>query len=205
MRRAAFTVAPSLLPESFGIVALEAAAAGKPTIASALGGLADVVVDGETGFLVPPGDVEGLRGALERLAGDPALRERMGEAARARAAEFEERFCYDRYCDARLGTRAAGTRFMSTGHTLVGIGEAKDRFFMNADGGFLALSVRPSKMRPCEAELMRRFKLEKISFDELLFDALRAEAEELEIDWPTIEGADGTDRSCRHGGRAHER
>ena len=52
-------------------------------------------------------------------------------------AEFEERFCYDRYCDARLGTRSAGTRFMSTGHTLVGIGEASDRFFMNADGGFL--------------------------------------------------------------------
>jgi multisubunit Na+/H+ antiporter MnhG subunit len=52
-------------------------------------------------------------------------------------AEFERRFCYDRYCDARLGTRAAGTRFMSTGHTLVGIGEADDRFFMNADGGFL--------------------------------------------------------------------
>ena len=65
-----------------------------------------------------------------------------------------------------------------------------------ADGGLLVLSVRPSKMRPCEAELMRRFELEKISFDELLFDALRAEAEELEIDWPTIEqGADGTDRS----------
>ncbi len=64
-----------------------------------------------------------------------------------------------------------------------------------ADGGFLALSVRPGKMRACEAELMRRFKLEKLSFDELLFDALRAEAEELEIDWPTIEGADGTDRS----------
>ncbi|HVO55125.1 MAG TPA: glycosyltransferase family 4 protein [Solirubrobacterales bacterium] len=88
LRRAAFTVAPSLLPESFGIVALEAAAAGKPTIASALGGLADVVVDGETGFLVPAGDVGGLRGALERLAGDSALRQRMGEAARARAAEF---------------------------------------------------------------------------------------------------------------------
>lgn len=52
-------------------------------------------------------------------------------------AEFEERFCYDRYCDARLGVRAAGTRFMSTGHTLVGIGEANDPFFMNADGGFL--------------------------------------------------------------------
>jgi hypothetical protein len=52
-------------------------------------------------------------------------------------AEFEERFCYDRYCDARLGTRSGGTRFMCTGHTLVVVGEAKDRFFMNADGGFL--------------------------------------------------------------------
>src|SRR4029450_9426623 len=51
--------------------------------------------------------------------------------------EFEERFCYDRYCDARLGTKSTGTRFMCTGHTLVVIGEAKDRFFMNADGGFL--------------------------------------------------------------------
>ena len=52
-------------------------------------------------------------------------------------AEFEERFCYDRYCDARLGTKSTGTRFMCTGDTLVVIGEAKDRFFMNADGGFL--------------------------------------------------------------------
>src|SRR5205823_5533403 len=46
-----------------------------------------------------------------------------------------------------------------------------------ADGGFLVLTVKPSKMRSCEAELMRRFKLEKVSFDDLLFDALRAEAE----------------------------
>jgi hypothetical protein len=52
-------------------------------------------------------------------------------------AEFEERFCYDRYCDARLGTRSRGTRFMCTGHTLVVVGDAKDHFFMNADGGFL--------------------------------------------------------------------
>jgi hypothetical protein len=52
-------------------------------------------------------------------------------------AEFEERFCYDRYCDARLGARSAGTRFMCTGDTLVVIGAAKDRFFMNAEGGFL--------------------------------------------------------------------
>lgn len=61
-----------------------------------------------------------------------------------------------------------------------------------ADGRFVVLTVRPSKMRACEAELMRRFKLHKISFDSLLFDALREEADELEIDWDTIEMADGT-------------
>jgi len=64
-----------------------------------------------------------------------------------------------------------------------------------ADGGFLVLMMKPSRMRSCEAELMRRFKLDKLSFDDLLFAALRVEAEELEIDWSTIESADGTDRS----------
>jgi glycosyltransferase involved in cell wall biosynthesis len=88
VRRSLFTVAPSLLPESFGIVALEAAAAGKPVVASNVGGLPDVVVDGETGFLVPPGDVAALRQALERLLGDSPLRERMGAAATARARDF---------------------------------------------------------------------------------------------------------------------
>ncbi len=65
----------------------------------------------------------------------------------------------------------------------------------HAEGGFLVLTVRPSRMRPCEAELVRRFKLHKVSFDDLLFEALHGEAEELEIDWGTIESADGTDRS----------
>jgi glycosyltransferase involved in cell wall biosynthesis len=88
VRRSLFTVAPSLLPESFGIVALEAAAAGKPVVATAIGGLPDIVLDGETGFLVAPGDVGHLAAALARLAGEPALRERMGEAARARMREF---------------------------------------------------------------------------------------------------------------------
>lgn len=88
LRRSAFSVAPSLLPESFGIVALEAAAAGKAAIVSAVGGLKDVVVDGETGVLVPPGDREALREALRRLCEEPETRERMGEAARARARLF---------------------------------------------------------------------------------------------------------------------
>lgn len=64
-----------------------------------------------------------------------------------------------------------------------------------ADGGFLALTVKPSRMRRCEDELVRRFPLQRVSFDELLLDALRDEAEALEIDWSTVEGADGTDPS----------
>jgi glycosyltransferase involved in cell wall biosynthesis len=88
LRRSLFSVAPSLLPESFGIVALEAAAAGKPAIVSDVGGLSDIVVDGESGFLVRPGDREGLRTALRRLCGEPELRERMGAAALKRAGVF---------------------------------------------------------------------------------------------------------------------
>jgi glycosyltransferase involved in cell wall biosynthesis len=60
---------------------------GRPVVASAVGGLLDLVVDGETGIHVPPGDVSALRGALERLLGDRELRRRMGEAGRRRAAE----------------------------------------------------------------------------------------------------------------------
>jgi len=88
LRRSLFSVAPSLLPESFGIVALEAAAAGKPAIASGVGGLSDIVVDGETGFLVRPGDRAGLGAALRRLCEERELRERMGTAARERAKLF---------------------------------------------------------------------------------------------------------------------
>jgi glycosyltransferase involved in cell wall biosynthesis len=88
LRRSLFTVVPSILPETFGLVALETAAAGKPIVASDIGGLSDIVAEEETGLLVPAGDREALRGAMERLLGDAGLRERMGETARQRAAEF---------------------------------------------------------------------------------------------------------------------
>lgn len=88
LRRSLFTVVPSILPETFGIVALEAAATGKPVIASDIGGLSDVVVDGETGLLTPAGDSEALAAAMARLLADAELRGRMGEAARRRAADF---------------------------------------------------------------------------------------------------------------------
>lgn len=87
LRRALFSVVPTILPESFGIVALEAGAAGKPAIVSDIGGLPDVVVGGETGLLAPPGDAVALRAAIERLLADADLRERMGEAARVRVRQ----------------------------------------------------------------------------------------------------------------------
>ncbi len=88
LRRSIFTVVPSLLPETFGLVALETAAAGKPIVASSIGGLTDVVGDGETGFLVPPGNREALASAMRRLIDDPKLRGTMGEAAAQRATGF---------------------------------------------------------------------------------------------------------------------
>jgi glycosyltransferase involved in cell wall biosynthesis len=71
--------------EGFGVTCLEAMAYGKPVVASAVGGLLDLVVDGETGLLVPPRDPRALRSALERLLGDRDLRRRLGSAARERA------------------------------------------------------------------------------------------------------------------------
>ncbi len=65
--------------------ALEAMAAGRPVVATRAGGTPEVVRDGETGILVPPGDTGALRAALERLEREPGLRERMGRAGRALA------------------------------------------------------------------------------------------------------------------------
>jgi phosphatidylinositol alpha-1,6-mannosyltransferase len=75
--------------EGFGVVFLEAAGCGVPSIAGRGGGSHEAVVDGETGFVVEPRDVEAVRDALVRLVLDLELRARMGAAARQRAvAEF---------------------------------------------------------------------------------------------------------------------
>ena len=66
--------------EGTPVVAIEALAAGRPVVATRVGGVPDVVADGEDGLLVEPGDVEALASALERLAGDAELRRRLGEA-----------------------------------------------------------------------------------------------------------------------------
>jgi glycosyltransferase involved in cell wall biosynthesis len=87
-RHCLVAVVPSVWPEPFGAVALEAMAAGRPVVASAVGGLADLVVDGVTGILVPPGDAAALRSAIQQLLADPLLRARMGGEGRKRAAAY---------------------------------------------------------------------------------------------------------------------
>jgi glycosyltransferase involved in cell wall biosynthesis len=85
-RRAALLLLTST-SEGFGRVLVEAALAGTPAVASLVGGIPDVVVDGVTGFLHPAGDVESIAGSVCRLLEDVRLQARLGSAARARAAE----------------------------------------------------------------------------------------------------------------------
>jgi glycosyltransferase involved in cell wall biosynthesis len=76
--------------EGLPLVVLEAMAQAKPVVATRVGGTPELVVDGETGVLVPPGDVAALAAALDSLLRDPELARRMGEAGRERVrAEFD--------------------------------------------------------------------------------------------------------------------
>ena len=70
--------------EGTPVTAIEALAAGRPVVATRVGGVPDVVRDGEDGFLVEAGDVDALAERLASLAADPGLRERMGAAGRGR-------------------------------------------------------------------------------------------------------------------------
>ena len=80
-------VLPSRM-EGLGIVLCEAMLAGLPVVASRVGGIPEVVVDGTTGLLVPPDDPIALSDAIARLLGDAELRARMGAAGRRRAEEL---------------------------------------------------------------------------------------------------------------------
>jgi glycosyltransferase involved in cell wall biosynthesis len=105
--RAAVVACPSRR-EGFGVVAAEAMAHGRPVVASAVGGLLDLVAHEKTGLLVPPGDVKALRLALLVLLGNADVRRRLGEAARERArAQLSWDVVIDQtleaYDDARMG------------------------------------------------------------------------------------------------------
>jgi len=89
LSRAAAFVCPSLY-EPLGIVNLEAMACGAAVVASRVGGIPEVVADGRTGLLVPPGDPAALADAINALVRDPALAAKMGRRGRERAvAEFD--------------------------------------------------------------------------------------------------------------------
>jgi len=87
-------VLPSIQPDPFPTVVLEAMAMSKPVIATAHGGPTEMVVDGETGYLVPPKDAQALCSAILELGGCPDLRISMGAAGRLRVLEL---FSVDRF------------------------------------------------------------------------------------------------------------
>ena len=100
--RAAVVACPSRR-EGFGVACLEAMAHGRPGVATRVGGLLDLVVDGKTGIVVPPRDAAALRSALERLLADPDLRHRLGTAGRDRARTH---FSWEKVTDATLAAYA---------------------------------------------------------------------------------------------------
>jgi glycosyltransferase involved in cell wall biosynthesis len=91
--------------EPFGRTAIEAFAVGTPVVATAVGGLQDIVTDGDTGLLVPYGDEEALAEAVRRGLGDADLREQLAEAARR---EGEEKY-HERIYKERVASLAAET------------------------------------------------------------------------------------------------
>jgi glycosyltransferase involved in cell wall biosynthesis len=94
-------VVPSTDHETFCIAACEAMACTKPVVAARTGGLPEVVRDGETGYLVPPGDAQAMAQRIGALLDDAALRERIGAAGRTWALEM---FTWDRVVERVLGS-----------------------------------------------------------------------------------------------------
>lgn len=102
-------VVPSVWADPCPTVVLEAMAAGRPVVAAASGGIVDMVVDGQTGFLVPPGDADALAAALAALLSQPERAQAFGIAGRDRARQFTVSAVVSRiedmYADAIGGAR----------------------------------------------------------------------------------------------------
>ncbi|WP_243839130.1 glycosyltransferase family 4 protein [Ilumatobacter fluminis] len=97
LRGASVFCAPSLHGESFGVVLIEAMAAGTPVVASALDGYRNVATDGVDSVLVPPGDADALAGALRRVLADHHLADRLVRAGDQRADHFAMSRLADEY------------------------------------------------------------------------------------------------------------
>jgi glycosyltransferase involved in cell wall biosynthesis len=91
-RRADVQVVPSVSDEAFGLVCVEAMASGTPVVATAVGGIPEIVVDGGCGLLVEPGSASAIAGAVNHLLDRPMLRRRMGQQGRRLV---EERFTWE--------------------------------------------------------------------------------------------------------------
>lgn len=94
--------------ETFGNVTLEAMAAGVPVVAARATGAVDLVVPGETGFLVPPRDVAAYADALQRIITDPALRAQMGDAGHRKAAGYRWELVNQKVVDTYLEVMGTG-------------------------------------------------------------------------------------------------
>ena len=101
--RCAIALIPSICPDACPTVAMEAMAMGRPIVASRIGGLTDILVDGQTGLLVPPGDVQELREAIQCLLDDAGRRQGMGMIAKQCVVAFQAKSVVPRiedvYCE----------------------------------------------------------------------------------------------------------
>jgi glycosyltransferase involved in cell wall biosynthesis len=125
-RRCLFAVLPSICLDACPTTVLEAMASGRPVVATTTGGIVDMIVDGETGLLVPPGDEHKLAEAVARLLNDADLRVRLAAGARERVQRFAasavvERLeaVYAQVAPRNSGTSPKPTRRTSTDETLI--------------------------------------------------------------------------------------
>jgi glycogen synthase len=120
-RRCLFAVLPSICLDACPTTVLEAMASGRPVVATTTGGIVDMIVDGENGLLVPPGDEYRLAEAMARLLNDADLRVHLAAGAQKRVQRFTasavvERLeaVYERVAPRNSGTSSKPTRRVST-------------------------------------------------------------------------------------------
>ncbi|MBP2415923.1 glycosyltransferase [Microlunatus capsulatus] len=111
LRGSELVVLPSIYGENLPTVLMEAGGCARPVVASDVGGISDIVADGETGLLVPPGQPDALGAAVLRVLDDPALGRRLGEAGRLRMEErFDAHLWARNLCGLYARAAAAGPR-----------------------------------------------------------------------------------------------
>ena len=162
--RCLFGVVPSVWPEPLGVVSLEAMSRSKAVIGSAVGGITDIVVDGETGFLTEPGDVGQLARRMEELIANPALSDQFGQAGKVRIQLFTSESVlprFERLYDSLLETPTAPGRAQrilivggsGSGKTTIGSQLAARRGLPIHHLDDVALDSKDGSLRPLEARL----------------------------------------------------